>query len=149
MIVPLLAGATIRMVGSLNRGAYIFENQANWAITKLGVPGFSAVWPHYLKITTKDSGSHVFLIAARIVNLLSLIYVTTNAYYYSFVEVTDNQFLRSTNIFLIFYSVVFWIINEIYTYRKMNLKKVVPEIAINMDRARKCTLKEMEQYSES
>lgn len=135
LIVPLLASATIRMVGSLNRGLYIFENQANWINNQLGTVGFSSVWPFYLPINSKDSGAHAFVVASRIVNLLSFLYVFINALYFVFTE-ANSAFLKIANWILIIYSIILYLLSEIYIRAKMNPKKIVAEIAINMVKAR-------------
>lgn len=148
LLLPLLSGATIRMVGSINRGMYIFSAHSSWLMRQLGFAGYSVVWPYYVEIAPKDSGAYAFIVASRFVNCLSFIFVFLNTLYSIFADTTDS-FLKSANVFTLLYSTVFYITNEIYISRNMNPKNIVGEIDKNLEIARNKAIQAMIKNQDS
>ncbi len=131
--IVILSIGTIRMVGAVNRALYIHQHHAGWLTDELDILGFGSVWPYYIKISPKDSGAHVFVVACRTVNGLSCVFVLINS-----LSVSDhaNRWLSFPAWLMVIVALLAYAWNELYIFQNIVPSRMSPIVAKNLAEAR-------------
>lgn len=135
LILLIVVLASIRIIGAINRGLFVFGNHINWIETQYKVKGFSSYWSNYLHKSIKDSGSYAFIISSKVLNFsISGLVILNMIILFNF-----NELLNIKNLIcfsLTFITIGLYISNEIYIRKQLDPKGFMNRIKHDLERAR-------------